>query len=515
MKTSQFQKTSKKLLPYTVLIGLLLIFTSGVPLTGSDLSLSMKLGEGGVSAWLRIAGSYGGNYLSGFFTAILVDVPLLRHVLIAAVLGATLIAMISYSDLERPYMYFILGLFALGAPAEIFAHSFGNTLGTGTMLIPAFLMVMYLFTLSDLFIYKGRKKGWKIPFLFLSGFAGQFFSESIAIGILIVSLFFLIVFSRRLGFCWHLAAHVFGCILGLTLSLLIPGSTDRVADSFYVMVDHLTLALDQLFVSNLLIMAVMTLSSLMLIQPIRSERSKNCNLTLVFLLVPMGLFIMLNMIDPVLEANISLYRTMTVLKLVAALAYTYGIYRTLQHYVSKHKVLVLLHNCVVSVWIFVFVYALTGNALPYMLYIPYLLLTASTVVLLTYAIHRYDRLRKVIRKPLFFVGVLGILTLSVVTISNHAYRTVVDTHIGDCLSENITEITLPCSPYEDRLVQTELSQLSDYYDFPSYGNVEISYVPFAQWDWKTYYEAHNVPVIEEYDENAPENQDWAGEIQED
>lgn len=515
MKTAQFQKTSKLLLPYTLLIGLVLIFISGVPLTGRDLALSTDLGDGGPRAWLRMAENSGGNYLSALFTAILIDIPVLRHLLLAAALGSTFIAMTSFCGLEKPYMYFVLALLAIGTPATLFAYCFGNTSGNGTVLIPAFLLVMYLFSLSDLLYYKGRKKAWKIPFLFLSGFMGQLFSESIAVGILVVSLFFWIVLCKKYGFNWHLAAHSFGCVLGLVFSLVVSGTVDLISESFYVIVDRLSSALDQLFVSNILIQSVMTISCLMLIQPIRTERSKNCNLTLAFLLIPMAVLFMLHVLRPAMEAYRSLVMILTAVKLVAAIIYTYGLYRTLQHYVSKHTVLIRVQVCVVSVWVFVIVFALTGNALPHLLYIPYLLMVAATVALLVYAIHRYDRLGKVIRKPLFFVGLLGILALSLVTISNHGYCNVVDTHIGDCLSDDITQITLPCAPYEDRLVPTDLTQLSDYYDFPSYGNVEITYIPFGQWDWETFYEAHNIPVIEEYDENAPENQDWAGEIQED
>ena len=515
MKTSQFQKNSKKLLPYTLLVGLILIFVSGIPLRGGDLEVSKALGEGGPASWFSYSLNYGGNFLSGLLNAMAIDVPILHHVLITLCLATAIIALINFSNPSHSYVYFIALLLALGAPAQIFASSFGATVGYGIMLIPAFLMIMYLFTFSDLLVFKGKKKSWKIPFLFISGFVSQQFSESIGIAFLVISLLYLIFLCNKHGFSWHLGAHFFGCVLGFILSMLIPGTTDRISPSFYVLVDQLNLALDQLFISNILVLATMTLSCLLLIQPFRTERSKNCNITLGCLLIPMGGFALLCVMNPAMGAFVSVNRVLAVVKLVLGIVYTIGIYRTLQHYVSKDKVTTRVQGCLCSVWVFIIVYGATDTAMPYYLYIPYLLLVGATMALLIYALHRYSRVEKILRKPLFFVGLLGVLALSFITIANYKYSEVVDTHIKDNLSAGTTQIELPCAPYESRLVPTDYTQMSDYYDFPAYGTVEISYVPLAQWDWITYYEAHNVPVIEEYDEDAPENQDWIGEIEED
>ena len=64
-------------------------------------------------------------------------------------------------------------------------------------------------------------------------------------------------------------------------------------------------------------------------------------------------------------------------------------------------------------------------------------------------------------------------------------------------------------------VKTEFAQLSDYYDFPAAGEVKIFYVPFGQWDWETFYEIHNVPVVEEYEKKAPGIEDIPEPFQED
>lgn len=515
MKSYQFQKFTKNLLPYVFFCGLILLFTYGVSFTGEDLSLATRIGEGGFGSYFRETGASGGNYLSAFFGAIMVDIPVLRHILIAGMLATVLITLIQFSGAERPYMYFVILFLGLAAPKAIFAYSFASTVGGATMLIPAFLTVLYLFTVSDLFAYQGKKKAWKIPFLFLNGFVVQMFSEGIGITLLLISLTFLILLWKKHGFSWHLAAHVFGCVIGFTISLILSGNRDTVSHGFFVIVDQMSVALDQLFVNNLLLLGILTLACLMLIRPIRLQRSKNCNLTLFLLLIPMGLFIIFNVINDTMVVFPVLNRILTIVKLLSALAYCWGILRTIQHYVSKDKIIYRVKNSVISVWVLLLVYSLTGTALPNILYIPYLLMIAVTVLILGYSIRHYDHLEKVLRKPLFILSLVGVFVLSFITFANGTYCEVVDTHIRESLEAGTTEITLPDAPYGGRLVSTELSDLSEYYDFPSYGDVEITYVSFADWDWNTYYEAHNVPVIEEYDEEAEKTEDWAYEFEED
>ncbi len=514
MKSNHFQKYSKKLLPFAIVCCLLLLFTYGLSLTGSDLSLATQVAEGGAAAWLDTAAESGGNYLSAFLGAMCVDVPVLRHVVIAAMLCFALITLLFYCGAERSYSYYAVLLLGILAPSKLFAHTLASVKGAVSVLIPAFLTMLYLFTVSDLFTYKGRKKAWKIPFLFVSGFVSQFFTESIGVAILLVSLILLLLLTRKHGFSFHLGAHTFGALLGFILSLLVSGGQDRFIDSFYDMVDQFTVALDQLFTENLLLIGLLTLACLLLIQPIRSERSKNCNKTLLLLLLPTGLFILLNVLGVAIRPYTVLYRYLTVLKLAAVIAYGYGILRTMQHYVSKDRVILRVRLSLIAAGVFVIVYSFCATAQPYVLYIPYLCLVAITALTYFYALHRYSRLEKVIRKPLMIFAIIGILALSYITALNGYYRSTVDTHIRESLSAGVTQIVLPTAPYEQRILSDTEQQLSDYYNFPSYGTVSISYVPYEQWDWVTYYDAHHVPVIEEYDENSAETEDWAYEFEE-
>ena len=514
MKASQFQKTTKKILPYAFLIGLILVFTYGFPLTGADRAFYKELGTGGLNSWIAQAGKSGGNYLSALFNAVLVEIPVLRHVLIAAFLSGIICVLVSYCDLNKPYMYFVLLLSCLASSKSVFANTFSRTLGIGTILIPALLTAVFIFTVSDLIIYKGKKRAWKIPVILLSGFASQLFSERIGAAILIVSLVFAIYVCKKFGFSWHLAAHVFGCICGFVLSMVISGVKTPIVGSFYTLVDQMGFALDQIFSYNLFVMLLLTLGCLLLIQPIRTERSKNCNITLYLLLVSMAFFVVMNLINEGSTAFAPIHRVLAFLKLFFAFGYTVGIFRTLQHYVSKNKVHVRIRVAMITAWIFMIVYSATEASDPGMLYVSHFLTASAALLVLTYALSRYSRFEKIIRKPVFIASMIGILCLSCITIGNSAYCTVVDKHIQESLSAGEMEITLPQAPYKDRLAVTDVSQMSDYYDFPSYGNVEISYVPYAQWDWKTYYEAHHVPVIEEYDEEQQALSEWAEKFEE-
>ena len=188
---------------------------------------------------------------------------------------------------------------------------------------------------------------------------------------------------------------------------------------------------------------------------------------------------------------------------------------TMQHYVSKDRVILQVRHSVITLVVFIIAFSFCGTALPNMLYIPALALVAITVSVLLYVLHRNSRLDKTIRTPLIVVAVAGVLALSFVTDVNSYYCSAVDTHIREQLAQECTEITLPCAPYATRIVPITEAQLSEYYDFPSHGEVKITYVPFEKWDWITYYDAHNVPVIQEYDEDAVETEDWAFEFEED
>lgn len=515
MKSNQFQKYSKKLLPFVILCGLALLFTYGLSLTGSDLVLASQLGEGGPSSWFTATGRSGGNYISAFLSALCVDIPVVRHILIAAMLCTAVIVLLSFCGVEKSSVSYSVLLLSLLPSAEIFAHTFGNTIGATTVLIPAALTLLYLYTVTDLFVYKGRKKGWKIPFLFLSGLISQLFSESIGLAILFLSVVFLFSLIRKHGFSYHLGAHTFGCLLGITLSLLVTGGQDRFVSGFYDMVDQFTLALDLLFVENLILIGLLTLSCLILIQPIRAERSKNCNKTLFMLLIPTGIFMFLNILDTPIQHFPGIYRYLTVIKFVAVIAYLWGVLRTMQHYVSKDRVILQVRHSVITLVVFIIAFSFCGTALPNMLYIPALALVAITVSVLLYVLHRNSRLDKTIRTPLIIVAVAGVLALSFVTDVNSYYCSAVDTHIREQLAQECTEITLPCAPYATRIVPITEAQLSEYYDFPSHGEVKITYIPFEKWDWITYYDAHNVPVIQEYDEDAVETEDWAFEFEED
>lgn len=515
MKSIQFQKSTNKLLPYVFFCGLILLFTYGSTLGTGDMALSMRLGQGGFRSWIKEAGASGGNYLSSFLGAMMVDIPLLRHILVAGMLCTTLITLVFYSGAQKPYMYFVILFLGLAAPAKIFAYSFTGAVEPAVMLIPGFLTILYLFTVSDLFVYKGKKKMWKIPLLFVSGLTVQFFTESIGTSVLIMSVIFLICLWKKHGFSWHLGAHSFGCVLGFVFSMIIGGTRDAFSNSLFEISDRWTVALDQLFIDNILIMVLLTLACLLLIRPVRSQRSKNCNKTLALLLIPMGVFLLFYVINDAFVAFPTIVRVLSIVKLVASVMYSIGLLHTLCYYVKKDSIVYRVRCGILGLWIFIFAYSVTSTALPGMLYIPYLLLISFIVLLGTYSFRYYDHLEKVLGKPFFITAVAGVLAFAFVTMVNGKYFEVFDTHIREGLEAGNTEIVLPIAPYEDRMTNTDLTVLSEYYDFSACGNVELIYVPYADWDWDTYYEVHNVPSAEEYDEEAEETADWDHEFEED
>ena len=514
MKAIQFQKYSKNLLPFAIICGLVLVFTYGFPIAGSDWLVANKLGDGGVEAWLDYTASSGGNYLSAFLTAMLVDVPLLRHILTAALICCSLILLIPFCRAEKAYLRYSIVALALAAPAGIFSHTYGWVQGASVTLLPAFLTALLIFSTSDLLYYKGRKKSWKIPLLFLNGLVCQFFSEGIGIAVLLLSLIYLLILTKKHGFSWHLAAHFFGCVLGCTLNLLITGGTDMISGSFYIMLDQLSLALDSLFIHNLFLMGMLTFVCLMLIQPVRSERSKNCERTLMLLLISYCLFVVLGVASSVFAPYRLILRFLAIAKLIAAAAYGYGILRTIQHYVSKDVVLIRVRVCLICIAVFVLVFSMVGTANEAYLYLPHLCIVAMIALLFQYSVRHYSRFEKSMGKTVIAAAVIGILLLAFVSVSNSYASSVAATHTKEQIQLDAGTVSLPEAPFPDYAMDHG-QNMGQYYYVQTPGDVQFQTVPYAQWDWVSYQEAHNVPVIEEYDEEKEKLEEEALELEED
>ena len=136
------------------------------------------------------------------------------------------------------------------------------------------------------------------------------------------------------------------------------------------------------------------------------------------------------------------------------------------------------------------------------------------MLLYLYALRRYSRLEKVLRKPLFIAALIGVFALSFITMCNGRYFEAVDTHIHDCIKENTQSIILPEPAYPSHYITADQEVLKDYYQLNDPDVFSISYVPFGEWDWEGYYDAHNVPVIEELDEDELETEDVFSEFEE-
>ena len=493
MRSLEFQKASKFLLPFAILCAILLIFCYGYPLTATDRLLALELEQNGLFSRLTQTKGPMGTEL---FSALFLSHPLVRHALSAALISACTILLIRYCGAEKSYIYYMTLALVLAAPPAIFANTYAWAEGAASSLAPSFLVLLYLFTACDLFRFKGKKKAWKIPVQFVIGFLTVLFDESFGIAALILSLVLLMFQKKKFGLSLHLVAHSFGCVLGLLLSIVIPGSSQTLAPDFYVMMDRFNLALDSLFVFNWVTVGALTVTCLMLIQPFRRERSKNCNRTLALLLFSAATLLFFRFSHGSLKPFVVLNRFLAVGKLLAAGLFLYAVLRTVEHYVSKDYIGARIRNNMIAIGIFLFAFGLSAKSGENLLYLPFLAFVSCPVSLFVYAIRRYSHVELSSAKFLSFAGIAVSLMLCFISVSNALTVNVMQIHAEEQIKAEQTDIVLPALPYprygsEDMGLGTEYTVGSD---------TTVRFIPYTQWNWMEYYEAHHIPVIEEYNE---------------
>ena len=487
MKSDQFQKTSKLILPFAILWGIAVMFFYSFPLTISDLALCGKGLKG-------LLGDSVGNYGTDLLCGLTLSGGLVCNMIFASLLALCVVLILAYNDAEKSYLYYLTMAMVLVAPKGIFAHTYASVQGAARTLIPATLLLTYLATMCDLFRFKGRKKNWKIPFVFLWGVLTALFDEGIAISALILSVLLAVLLMKKHGFNSHAIAHSVGVLGGLVFSLSIGGNYQAPATSLVVVVRQFSHAVDALFLYNWFVIGVLTVISLFYMRPARTERSANCNRTLFLLLGSVVLLLALRITDSALRAYPTVDLYLSGIKFVAAGMFLFGIYRVAQHYVSKDYVTLRVRNNIFAVVVFIAVYTFTDGATEDFLFFPFLCMVSSALSLFVNLTRRYSALEASMRKYFIAFGVLICAVMCFISISNTQTIGVMDRYAREQIDAGQTEIVLPALPYEaygDEDLQVGSVLSGDY--------GTITFVPYEQWDWAGYFEAHNVPIIEEYD----------------
>ena len=87
-------------------------------------------------------------------------------------------------------------------------------------------------------------------------------------------------------------------------------------------------------------------------------------------------------------------------------------------------------------------------------------------------------------------------------VSNALTIDVMERHATEQISAGESQIQVPALPFASYgdpslAVGAELSG--------NYGT--ITFAPFDRWDWDAYWEAHNIPIVEEYDDEVEKMDD--------
>ncbi len=497
MRSYQFQKITKKLIPFAIMLGILIVFFYNFTVSSADYILSGESSEG-------ILAQSKGNFLSELIFALGFSNGFARNILFAGCMLLAAVLLLAYAEAGKNYVYFFSVALLLSASRGIFAQTYASVQGAAVAILPSALLISYLSSVCDLFRYKGKKSVWKIPFFFLWGLAISFFDEGIAVATVLLSLLMAIMLIKNHGLSYHLIAHFLGSLGGVCISLAVPGSRQSMTDSFYVFLEQLSTALDALFVYNWLVIGALALACLLLIQPIRQERSKNCNKTLFLLFCSIFLFLAFRFAGTVLQLHPMIGYCLTIVKALAAAMYLWAVARTMQHYVSKDYITQRVRNDIFTVIIFVLVFALCGKATQEMLFLPFVVIVASTISIYVYAARRYRFLDSSMSKYFTALAIVICGLMCIVNVSNAMTVDVIERHATEQISAGETQVTapaLPFSAYGDPAFTVGSELTGDY--------GTVSFVPYERWDWDAYWEVHNVPVIEEYDAEKDNMEDMS------
>ena len=492
MKTLKFQKTTKRILPFAVLFVIAIIFFYKIPLTAYDRLISLSLESKSLGQVLSYSD---GNFGRDLIRYLCHSDIFVCNILLATFLVWGVMLVLSYSEAKKAYLFFLSFAFVLMAPKEIFVQTYASLQGAVTVLFPSALLVLYLFSASDLFRYNGRKKGWKIPLLFIYGFFTALFDDRFTLAALLISLCLTFLLFKKCGFSLHMLSHLLGVLGGLILNLCIGGNGLQVVGSFYGILDQLDTAINALFIHNWIVVGTLTLVCLLLIQPIRSERSKKCRFTMALLIGSMFVLLFFRITDTILQTYKILGHYLTFLKAVAAGAYLYAVLRVIRYYVSKEHITTRVRNNLLAVVVFILVFTFMGGNSAELLYLPFLVLIASTVTLFVYVVRHYRHLEDSMKHYFLILGIVLCGLMCVISVSNANTVEVMEIHTRDELDAGKTEILLPALPYG--MYGDPALQVGEQIFGESY---TITFVPYDQWDWAAYREAHNVPAIEEYDQ---------------
>ncbi len=402
---------------------------------------------------------HGGRYLSHLLIDLAGSNALVAHLLAGTALFAAFVGLSFLSTRrggKRPVQLAIV--LALTLPAGVYSQSYGSLNGALTVAPVAALVLFYL-VLAEKLLDK-NKTIYAIP-MFLLGLTAALFHEALSIGLCILSVGLTVRYWKR---SWVLLLHSIAACVGTALLVLGELPLFTVDALLY----RAETVVDGILAGNWPLLVLLTTACLLLVQPLRSERSKRCNRILRELLLPVAGFALC----PYLKTVALLA---AVLKLLFAAIYVLGLWNTIKVYVHREARRHRLYRLLAAVAAFALPLLFVGEQNEGLLYLPCLLLMAVTLLLWGYALQHFDKLERFWRKLVPMVCALTLFCVGWISVFNGITHDARLEHSRHQESIGVTEICLPEYPFAAyRAEEAELTGLT------------VEYCAWEEWDWESY-----------------------------
>lgn len=406
-----------------------------------------------------------GSFLSGLLVSLAGSHDLVAHLLAGTALFAAYLGMLLLAKDQNGTPVWLASLLALTIPAAVYSQTYGSLNGALSVAPAAALTLFYLVLAEKVLGAKHKKARYALP-LFVLGVAAQFFHVSLSIGICILSFAMTVKYWKRGS--WVLLLHSLsawaGCVVALLFSEKIPWvSTTNLLCRAEALVDGI-------LAKNWPMLLLLTTACLLLIQPLRADRSKRCSQILQELLLPVAVFALCPYLKPV--ALIA-----AALKLLFAVVYLRGLWQTVKIYVNREHRRHQIQRLLAASGAFVLPLLLVGERNDGLFYLPCLLMAAATLLLWSYALHHFGNLERFCRKLMPAVGITVLCCCVWIAVCNNMTDGVRREYSRHQESAGATEICLPEYPFAEYRAEEAV-------DFTT---LTVEFCPWEEWDWSGYY----------------------------
>ena len=413
------------------------------------------------AAPVQVGQAYGGRYLAMLLTSLGNSNALLACLLAGTALFAAVAGLFLLCGRRKTKPVWLATALTLTMPTTIYSQTYGSLTGALTLVPVAALVLFYLILLEKLLDSEKKNVRYALP-LFLLGATASLFHEALSFGLCLLSVGLTVKYWKR---GWALILHSLAACAGCVVVLLT--STEVFAAE--LLLERAEQVIDGVLATNRPLLLLLTTACLLLIQPLRAERSKRCNRILRELLLPVLGFAVCSYLEivPLLAA---------LLKIACAAVYCIGLWNTIQIYVSREARRHRLYRLLAAAGAFILPLLFMADQINGLLYLPCLLLTAVALLLWESAMHHYSKLEAFCRKLLPTVGIVVLCCCVWISVCNGMTDEVRREYTRKQESAGATEICLPEYPFAEYRAEVPVDTA-----------IPVEECAWEDWDWSSYY----------------------------